>query len=257
MRLVIRGLKPSFSASLSTSYAASLSASASASASASLLALLIAAAGCGSSNPPDSPDAAVDAAIDAPPACYKVLLTGGSDVTAQGWTVIQQAPSTLTYADDYTRLETTTVANARTSGQLLITYADAVEVGKPFRIQLELMVESASRHNPLDAGAAILGAFTPTVGNSTDRAQMIYLDTAALGWADDTASFPAAIANGAYHTYVLSVDATGVASVTIDGTAALTRNNFLFNGRIAIGDQTNDPGIDGAMRIRKITRLCP
>lgn len=247
MRLVTRGVNPSFSAPLSTSFAASPSATA------SLLALLIAAAACGSSNPPDSPDAA----IDAPPACYKVLLTGGSDVTAQGWTVVQQAPSTLTYADDYTRIETTTVTNARTSGQLLITYADAVEVGKPFRLQFELMVESASRHNPLDAGAAILGAFTPPFGNSSDRGQMIYLDTAALGWSDDTASFPAAIANGAYHTYVLSVDATGIASLTIDETAALMRDNFAFNGRIAIGDQTNEPGIDGAMRIRKITRLCP
>jgi hypothetical protein len=217
-----------------------------------LLALLITAAACGSSSPPDSPDAAIDA-----PTCPKVLLTGGSDVTAQGWTVVQQAPSTLTYVDDYTRIETTTVSMARTSGQLLLTHPTAVEVGQPFRIQFELMVESASRHDPLDAGAAILGAFTPPFGNSTDRAQMIYLDTAALGWSDDTASFPAAIVNGAYHTYVLSVDSAGVGRLTTDGTAALTRDNFTFNGRIAIGDQTNEPGIDGAMRIRKITRLCP
>lgn len=254
MRLVTRGLVPSFSASPSTSFAVSLAAS--------WIGLLIASAGCGSSNPPVDPDAGPDAAIDAapdgPPACTPTaLLTGGSDVTAQGWTVVQQAPSTLTYVDDYTRLETTTVSMARTSGQLLLWLPLTVEAGKPLQLQIEMMVESVSLHNPLDAGAAILGSFTPTVGDQTDRSQMIYLDSAAVGWADGTGSFAAAITNGAYHTYLFSVDATNTARLSIDGTAALMRNNFTFDGRIAIGGQTNDPSVDGVMRIRKITKLCP
>lgn len=223
--------------------------------------LLLAGAGCGSSSPPDQvdagPDATPDAGIDGPPACTPtVLLAGGTDVAAQGWTIVMLPPAALTYGADYTRIETTTNASARTGGQMLLRLPNAVEVDQPFQLQLELMVESVSRHNQLDAGAAILGSFTPPFGVETDRRQMIYLDSAALGWSDDSASFAAAITNGTYHTYVLSVDAAKVATLTIDGAAALTRAGFAYNGGIAVGDQTNDPNVDSAMRIRKITKLC-
>jgi hypothetical protein len=223
-----------------------------------LVGLWIAAAGCGSSSPPDNVDAGTDAAPDGPPACTPtVLLTGGADPAAQGWTVVMQPPAAMTYVADYTRIETTTNVNARTGGQFLLTYANAAEVGKPFQLQFELMVESVSPRNLLDAGAAILASFTPPFGDSVERAQMIFLDSAAVGWSDNSASFPTAVTNGAYHTYVFSVDAASVARLTIDGTAALMRTNFAFNGRIAVGDQTNDSNVDGAMRIRKITKLCP
>jgi hypothetical protein len=53
------------------------------------------------------------------------------------------------------------------------------------------------------------------------------------------------------------VDAAKVATVSIDGVAKLTRNNFTTNGTIAIGDQTNDANIDGAVRIKSVERLCP
>ena len=63
--------------------------------------------------------------------------------------------------------------------------------------------------------------------------------------------------NGAYHTYVLSVDAAGVANVTIDGAAALTRAGYVTNGTIAVGDQSNDANVDGTLRIRSVKKLCP
>jgi len=221
---------------------------------ATLAGLWIAGAGCGSSSSPDR----ADAGPDAPPACTPtVLLAGGTDPAAQGWTTHMLLPAALTYGADYTRIETTNNVNGRTSGQLLLSYPSAVEVGKPFQLQFELMVESVSPHNPGDAGAALLASLVlPPFGNTIDRAQMIFLDSAAVGWSDDTTSFPAAVTDGTYHTYGFSVDAANVARLTIDGTAALTRNNFAFNGRIAVGDQTNDRNVDSVIRIRKITRLC-
>jgi hypothetical protein len=86
---------------------------------------------------------------------------------------------------------------------------------------------------------------------------MIYLDSAAIGWADDTQSAAFSVTDGAYHVYELAVDAAKVATVSIDGVAKLTRNNFTTNGTIAIGDQTNDVNVDGAVRIKSVERRCP
>lgn len=191
------------------------------------------------------------------PRAESPLLTGGTDITTQGWTVVNQGPNTLTNGADYVRLETSTDTGARTGGQLLIRKSGAVEPGQPFTIRVQALVESAAKHNQLDSGAGILGSFTPAAGSTNDRSQMIYLDTAAIGWADDTQSAAFTVTDGAYHTYELSVDAAKVATVSVDGVAKLTRNNFTTNGTIAIGDQTNDPNVDGVMRIKSVTRACP
>ena len=185
------------------------------------------------------------------------LLVGGDDITAQGWTTASLTPNTLTYGADYVRLETSTNGGARTSGQLLITRANSFDATKPFKLHVTARVESVNTHNQLDSGAAILGSFTPSSGTTTDRSQMIYLDSAAIGWADDTQSAAFSVTDGAYHVYELAVDAAKVATVSIDGVAKLTRNNFTASGTIAIGDQTNDPNVDGAMRIKSVERLCP
>ncbi|NPD25399.1 hypothetical protein [Corallococcus exiguus] len=184
------------------------------------------------------------------------LLVGGSDIAAQGWSTVAQTPNTLTYGEDYVRLATSTDSGGRTSGQLLITRANAFDSTKPFKLRVTMQVESANNHNQLDSGAAILGSFTPPFGNSTDRSQMIYLDNAAIGWADDTQSAAFSVTDGAYHVYELVVDAAKVATVSIDGVAKLTRNNFSATGTIALGDQTNDPNVDGVVRIKSVERLC-
>ncbi len=185
------------------------------------------------------------------------LLSGGDDITAQGWTPVSQAPSTLTYGADYVRLATSTNGGASTSGQLLIMLANALDTTKPFKLHVTMQVESVNNHNQLDSAAAIMGSFTPSVGTATDRSEMIYLDSAKIGWADDSQSAAFSVTDGAYHVYELSVDAAKVATVSIDGVAKLTRNNFTTNGTIAIGDQTNDPNVDGAVRIKSVERLCP
>lgn len=210
----------------------------------------------GTDAPLDAPtDAGTDAPSDAPTCSDMVLLAGGTDVEAQGWSVIMQAPATLTYGADHVRIETTTTGG--TGGQLLLVRAGALTPGAPFRLEVVMQVEAVSAHNLLDAAAAILGSFTPPFGAGADRGQMIYLEAARLGWADDTGTFSAAITDGAFHTYVLAVDESGAATVSIDGTPALTRSGFVTNGTIAIGDQTNDPDVDATMRIRSVSLLCP
>lgn len=185
------------------------------------------------------------------------LLVGGQDITAQGWTEVSQPPSTLTYGADYVRIETSTASGARTGGQLLLTRANAFDATKPFKLHVTMQVESVNSHNALDSGAAILGSFTLPYGNSTDRSQMLYLDSDEIGWADETQSAAFSVTDGAYHVYELAVDAANVATVSINGVAKLTRSNFTKTGTIAIGDQTNDPNVDGAVRIRSVERLCP
>lgn len=219
-------------------------------------------AGCGSVGSPAA-DASVavdasgqvDAAINAP-GCPTVLLAGGNPVGAQGWSVVIQPPAQLSNGPDHARLQTTTTTGATTGGQLLLSYPGAVETGKPFKIQVVMLVESVNPHNQSDSGAAIMGSFTPPFGTMAERGQMIYLDAGKVGWADNAQSFDVAVANSSYHTYELSVDADGAARLTVDGVQALARTGFVVNGAIAIGDQTNDPNIDSTLRIRSVTRLC-
>jgi hypothetical protein len=199
---------------------------------------------------------APDAPAPDAPTCPTRLLTGGTDIAPQGWSLVMQPPAQLTNGPDYVKLQTSTNSGALSGGQLLITYPGAVEMGKPFKIQVVMLVEVVSPHNQFDAAAAILGSFTPPFGAGNDRNQMIYLDSGKIGWADDTQSFPVAVTDNAYHTYELSVDAGGAAAVTVDGTQALTRTGFTTNGAIAVGDQTNDANVDSTLRIRSVTRLC-
>jgi hypothetical protein len=207
-----------------------------------------------------SPVADASPAADAPapdaPACPTRLLVGGTDVAAQGWSIVMQPPAQLTNGPDYVKLQTTTSTNATVSGQLLLNYPGAVESGKPFKIQVVMLVEAVNPHDQLDAGAAILGSLVPAFGTPAERGQMIYLDAAKIGWADDTQSFAVTVTDNAYHTYELAVDAGGAATVSVDGLRALTRNGFTTNGAIAVGDQTNDANVDSTLRIRSVTRLC-
>jgi hypothetical protein len=210
--------------------------------------------GCGSKMDAGGDAAVVDAAVidAAPDACVPTaLLVGGMDAAAQGWTVVMEPPATLTYGADYTELLTTTPSGGRTGGQLLLSRA----LAPPFALEIVMQVVASAPHNPLDASAAILGAFTAPFGSQTERSQMIYLDAAALGWADDTQRTPADLTDGRYHTYVVTVDGAA-ARVILDGYPALARADFGPGGTIAIGDQTNDARLDSTLRIRSVRQLC-
>ncbi len=178
-------------------------------------------------------------------------------MTAQGWATVAQGPNTLSYGADYVRLATSTTSGASSGGQLLLSYSDALALQAPFELSVELMVESVNAHNQLDSAAAILGSFTAPVGLPAERAEMLYLDPAAVGWADDTSSATFAVTDGQYHTYRLAVSAEHDATLRVDGNAKLVRSDFTTNGTIAIGDQTNDKNFDSALRIRSVQLLCP
>lgn len=218
--------------------------------------------GCGEvqEGTPDAPaggDAAgVDAASDAAPTCPRTLLIGGTMVEPQGWSIVMQPPASLSYGPGYVRLETSTAMGGTSGGQLLLNYPGVLPA-PPFRLQVVLLVERVNTHNSFDSAAAIMASYTPPFGAGNDRSQMVYLDGGSLGWADDTAMFTASITNNAYHTVELAVSASTAAQVTIDGVPALMRNGFVSNGAIAIGDQTNDAGIDSAIRIQSVKLLCP
>lgn len=222
-----------------------------------LLFLAVSLAGCGSvKDQPGDANTPIDASTPDAATCPKPLLVGGTDVAPQGWSIVMQAPATLSYGPDYVRLQTMQ-GTMTTSGQLLLHYPGALEAGKPFKLQVVMLVESVNAHNTSDSAAAIMASYTPPFGLTTERDQMIYLDSGKIGWADDTQSFTTSVQNNAYHTYELSVDAGNVAHVSVDGIPALTRNGFVFNGAIAIGDQTNDANVDSVLRIRSVTKLCP
>ena len=214
----------------------------------------------------DLPDTGTDAGLDAGDAdaapdassCPKTLLVGGVDVIPQGWSIVSLNDFELSYAGDSTVLKTSTTSGARQGGELLLSYPGAYEAGKPFRLQVVMRVDSVGQHNQADSAAAILGSFTGPIPAPDQRSQMLYLDAAEIGWADNSNRFATSVVDNAYHTYELSVDAANVARVSVDGAATpLTRSNFVTNGTIAIGDQTNDPNVDAVTRIRSVTRLCP
>lgn len=88
---------------------------------------------------------------------------------------------------------------------------------------------------------------------------MLYIESARMGWADDTASV--AIDASIYHDYVVRY-LNGVISVYLDvpygdivaGTATplLTKNLFTSNNSSAVilfGDQTNDPNFDSTYQV--------
>jgi hypothetical protein len=168
-----------------------------------------------------------------------------------------QPPATVSYGPDYVHLQTSTTPGTPSGGQLLLNYPGAFDAAKPFKLEVVMLVEQVNPHNSFDSAAAIMGSYGGGAGVGNDRDEMIYLDGDAIGWADDTQSFNVSVENNEFHTYVLAVDASGTATVTVDGVNALTRNGFLYNGAIAVGDQTNDPNVDSALRIRSVTLLCP
>lgn len=223
-------------------------------------------AACG--DEPAAPDAAVDAtivvdapvdvAIDAPvdaPACPRTLLTGGSAPVDQGWTVVSAGDATVTVGADAIGLATRTVSVS--GGQLVLTHPTPTAVAAPLALEVVARIDRVDRHNPLDAAVAILGGFTPPFGSPGQRGQMLYVDADAVGWADDSARAARTLADGAFHTFVLRVDAGGNATVTVDGTAALTRAGYVTGATIAVGDQTNDAGVEAAIALRSVTALCP
>lgn len=195
------------------------------------------------------PDLATTA-YSTPP--FVTLLRPGSPAAAQGWQVLSQGPATLVDDGGVITLSTTTTGGS-TSGMQLLRYA--LDAGPSFAIRVELEVAAVNTHNQFDAAAAILGRHASFYGDTTDRAQMVFLDSASVGWADDSQSFATPIVDAGTRVYELAVDA-GTATFSVDGVPRLTRTNFATNGVIAIGDQTNDLNVDSTLHVRAVSLIC-
>jgi hypothetical protein len=230
---------------------------------------LIAIAGCGSSDHNAGPaDAAGPPPIDAPPidappppdACVPTpLLVPGTDITTQGWTPFVIQPATLDNAAGATviGLTTSTPTNGQSGGQLLLTRPNTIVAGTPIKIEVQMQVVRVDVHDQFDAGAAIMAAVTGQVGTMTERGDMIYLDPGQIGFADNSKpTFTFNNIDGAFHSYVVAIDAASTLTLTVDGTLALTRAHFTTNGTFAIGDQTNDAGVDSMLLVRSVSKLC-
>jgi hypothetical protein len=246
------------------------------------VAVLLCLAGCGGVSDGDDPDDAddggddedddgldassADAGLDAgeadadladAPCMTRNLFLGGTAPEEQGWTVTAQGSANIgTFGPTITTLETQTTGG--TSGaQLLISLPDAVEPGEPFIVELVMRVLAVNAHNAFDGAAVLMGSYAGQFGKGNDRAQMLYVDADAIGWTDDTEFVPASAIDGAFHTYVLAVDAAGDATVSRDGVELLSRVGFTTNGTIAFGDQTNDANVESSLYIRSVSLLCP
>lgn len=198
-----------------------------------------------------------DADLADAPCMTRNVFLGGIAPEEQGWAVTSQPTANIgTFGPSITTLETQT-GGGTSGGMLLISLPDAVEPGEPFIVELDMRVLAVNPHNSFDGAAVLMGSYGGGAGVGDDRAQMLYVDADAIGWTDDTDSAPAAAIDGAFHTYVLAVDAAGNATVSRDGVELLSRVGFTTNGTIAFGDQTNDPNIESNLYIRSVSLLCP
>ena len=192
-----------------------------------------------------------------------LLYDGNAAPPSQGWQASQQTPLTVTVGDGAngvdagtTRFTTTTNVGARTGGQNMYRYS----VGTANLItSIRLKALSVSPHNPLDSALmfSVTDDFQFPFGNSTNRSTMLYIDSATIGWGDDsngTAAFNSI--DGNFHEYAISYH-NGQLKVYVDqnwadiaaGTAApvLARSFVTANttsAMIVFGDQTNDPNVD-------------
>jgi hypothetical protein len=224
---------------------------------------LLVVAGCGAvphettDGPLPGPDATrADAGPDA--GCVDtVILAGGVDPAAQGWVVEQAGFAVLTMPDP-TTTQLETMSGGITGGATLVLRKDAaVTPDRPFIIELVMQVVLVDPHNSYNTAAALIGSYTPYPGTLEGRRQLVYVDDNAVGWSDDSESFPVDATDGAFHTYRLAVDAAGNATVSRDGVDILSRTGFTTNGVIAVGDQTSQIFVESTVLIRSISKICP
>lgn len=199
-------------------------------------------------------------AIAAHQAKADVVLDGGFLPSEQGWNALTDFNLPPDVSTDGSILTVNTIGISPPagvpSGQFTLFYRNlGIDQTAGFSLELILRVLKVSeQHNLFDAGIAFLPSYHPDFfpGYPTDREQLIYFDEDGIGWGDETDSFALDTTND-FHTYRLTVENNGMASVFVDNVLALQRSGFQTNGIIAVGDQTNDLGVDGRLAVRSIS----
>lgn len=201
---------------------------------------------------PDAPRAG-DAGPDAPPAqaCTpRRLLTGGVDVTTQGWTIERVGAGTIMY--DQT---TTTLATTQGARQLIVL-RDAFPPDR-WSLQIVGQLVQSGGCTPSNAAATVMASFHAPIGDTADRARMLCFTETTMTWGDGTSSIP--IATNTVATVRLERASQGIRAAILmgNGTASMTAGPFTSNGSIAIGDQSTEMGLDSILRITSVDLMCP
>lgn len=189
-----------------------------------------------------------------------IVLDGGFLPSEQGWNVVTDFNLPPDVSTDGNVLTINTIGISPPpgvpSGQVTLFYRDVgIDKTNGFSLELILKVlEVSEKHNPFDAGIAFLTSYNPEffAGFPSDREQLIYFDEDSIGWGDESGSF-AIDTTSEFHTYRLTVENNGMATVFVDNVLALQRSGFQTNGIIAFGDQTNDLGVDGRLAVKNIS----
>ena len=185
------------------------------------------------------------------------LLSGAVLPDAEGWATVTNLAGAPDVTTDGATVRVDSLTDSASNPVVLLTQDTGLEQGDAFSLQWELAVNDADPHNSFDSGAAVLPSYEGTAffGTPDERAQMIYFDTDEIGWADESQAF--ALDTTMWHTYRLDVEANGDATLSVDGTARLSRMDLVVSGPIAFGDQTNDANVDGDFQISDIELICP
>ncbi|MFT4572473.1 MAG: hypothetical protein ACI8TQ_003180 [Planctomycetota bacterium] len=185
-----------------------------------------------------------------------VLLSGTVLPDVEGWVIQTNLMGTPDITTDGTAVRVNTQVDSASSPFALVALDTGLEQGTEFTLQWSMTVNAADTHNNFDAGVAVLPSYAGTsFGTSTERGQLIYFDTNEIGWGDLSQSY--VLDTTTLHSYLLSVNDDGDATVSVDGTVRLDRSDIEISGTVAFGDQTNDADLDGDFSISDIELICP
>lgn len=178
------------------------------------------------------------------------LLTGGMDVTQQGWAIERVGNGTITY--EPARTTFTTKDNARQ----LIVLRDAYPSDRWAITVVGEIVQSGGCTEG-NAAVALMPSFHAPIGDANDRAKMLCASETAVMWGDNTVS----IGVGLKTTGTVRLERTGAttirATVQGSGQGTISGGPFTSNGTIAIGDQSTDLGLDSTFKIISVDLMCP
>ena len=187
----------------------------------------------------------------------QTLLEGDSLPGDQGWSTVTTA-AVLDVSSDGSSISVNTVGvpSIDPDGPFLLFYRDLnVSLGAPYEIEATIRVLQSS-YNSFDAGVSLYGTYGGPAGGfqgvGRDRQLFVFLGTNEVGWGDlsEAVAFDT---TDSFHTYLLAIDPSGLATLSIDGQLILSRTDFQISRlRMAFGDNTNDPGVDGSFLISSI-----
>lgn len=178
----------------------------------------------------------------------------------QGWLVMENVQDPLDVSANGAFITASTlgavVPGQGNIGVQLFHRLVPILVEEGFAVEFWLKVNALqSPHNAFDS-AIVFYASTqdPRLSSFTGspRAQFIYFDADEIGWGDESERFPFNTRDD-FHHYRIEVESDGMARFYADGQLALQRADFKLHPRLAFGDMTNDPAVNGRFSLSGMT----